>query len=85
MSGPADSLLIAANSKDIALLEDQSKSIIGLAKSMMLVSQDALQGYSETENHRNRLIVTFSGALTKRRLKLSLKRPKLCKTCHQSW
>ena len=44
MSGPADSLLIAANSKDSTLFEDQCSSISSIAKSMMSVSQDAIQG-----------------------------------------
>jgi hypothetical protein len=44
MSGPVDSLLIAANSKDLGLLNEQAESIMGLAKSMKAVSQDSIEG-----------------------------------------
>lgn len=45
MSGPADSLLIAANSGDPTLLDQQAKSITNLSSSLMTISKDAVQGY----------------------------------------
>lgn len=44
MSGPADSLLIAANSGDPALLEEQARAIRNLAFSLQSVAEDAVQG-----------------------------------------
>ena len=44
MSGPADSLLIAANSGDPALLEEQARAIRSLAFSLQSVAEDAVQG-----------------------------------------
>ena len=45
MSGPADSLLIAANSGDPTLLDQQVKSITNLSSSLMTISKDSVQGY----------------------------------------
>ena len=44
MSGPADSLLIAANSGDPALLEEQARAIKSLASSLQSIAEDAVQG-----------------------------------------
>ena len=44
MSGPADSLLIAANSGDPALLEEQSRAIKSLASSLKSIAEDAVKG-----------------------------------------
>ena len=44
MSGPADSLLIAANSADPALLSEQCKGILVLAASLKDIALDATQG-----------------------------------------
>ena len=45
MSGPADSLLIAATSRDPALLEEQCRSIVTLSKSMLKIAEDSVLGY----------------------------------------
>lgn len=44
MSGPADTLIIAANSNDAILLEQQAVSIKRIADSMLAIAQDAVQG-----------------------------------------
>lgn len=44
MSGPADSLLIAANSADPALLAEQCKGVLTLATSLKDIARDSVQG-----------------------------------------
>ena len=44
MSGPADALIIAAKSRDSELLKEQIENIKKLADSMMIISQDAIEG-----------------------------------------
>lgn len=44
MSGPVDSMLIAANSGDPALLEERSKAILNLVSSLETITKDAVEG-----------------------------------------
>ena len=44
MCGPADSLLISANSGDPVLLDEQSQAIQSLASSLKTIAEDAVEG-----------------------------------------